>query len=533
MSDKAKELIFDEEARNLLRSGIKQLADVVGVTLGPKGRQVGVDAGWGSPKITTDGNSIVRDVQLKDQYENMGVSIGKEMASKMKDKCGDGTTTSIVLLRALVEHGVKNIAAGASPILVKRGMEKTVEAIVKHLENQAADVKKDSEIEEIATSSASGDQEVGKMIAAAFKQVGKAGVISIEESKSIETTIEIVEGMEFDRGYVSPYFATNPDTMICEMIKPAILVTDSKISSIQDILPILQEAAASATPLVIIAEEIDGDALSTLVINRLKTGLKVCAVKAPGFGDTRKAMLEDIAILTGATFISDEVGISLKDAALSMTGQAEKIDITKERTTIVGGKGKPESIQERILRIEGEKKQTESSYEIQKLEERKAKLSGGVAIIRVGATTESALKSRKQLFEDSLGSTKAAIEEGIVVGGGIALLRASKEVEIELNLTAEEKVGKEFTLEACYAPFKQLVSNSGYDSSIYLEQILEEKRTVGFDAASGQVIDLYKRGIRDPLKVVKQALLLAASAAGVVLLSECLIGEAPEDKEER
>lgn len=531
MSDKAKELIFDEEARNCLRKGIKQLTDVVGVTLGPKGRYVGVDAGWGSPKITNDGTSIARDVELKNQFENMGSSIGKEIANKMKEKCGDGTTTSLVLLGALVEHGVKNIAAGASPILVKRGMEKTVDAIIKHLEKQATSVKKDSDIEEIAISSASGEKEVGSLIAAAFKKVGKSGVISIEESKSIETTIEMVEGMQFDRGYTSAYFCTNAESMTCELSKASILVTDKKISSIQDILPLLQEAAATAASLFIIAEDIEGDALSTLVINRLKGTLKVCAVKAPGFGDRRKAMLQDIAVLTGAAFISDDTGTLLKDATLAMTGKAEKIIVTKEHTTIVGGAGTPSDIKERILQIEAEKKHTTSSYDIEKLEERKAKLSGGVAVIRVGAPTESALKGRKQLFEDSLSSTKAAIEEGVVIGGGIALLRASKAVEKEIKLDDEEAIGMHFTVQACSAPFKQLVANSGFDSSIYLEEILEAKEMIGFDVHTGKVTDLFKAGIRDPLKVVKHALQMASSAAGVILLSECLIGEALETDE--
>ena len=530
MSDKPKELIFEEEARELLRKGIKELTDVVGVTLGPKGRHVGLDASWGAPKITNDGNSIASDVELKNQYANMGASIGKEVAGKMKEKCGDGTTTSILLLGSLVEHGVKNIASGASPILVKRGIEKAVEAIVAELEKNASQVKKDSEIEEIATASASGSTEVGKNIAKAFKKVGKSGVISIEEAKGTETMIEMVEGMQFDRGYASAYFSTNAEKMICEMSKPRILVTDQKVTSAQEILSLLQATATSGQELLIIADDIDGDALSTLVVNRLRGTLKVCAVKAPGFGDRRKSLLQDIAALTGATFVSQETGIALKDADHSMLGSAEKIVVTKDNTTLINGEGSPEVIQERIAQITAEMSTTTSSYDKEKLEERKAKLSGGVAVIRVGAPTEPAMKQQKQIYEDSLNSTRAAIEEGIVVGGGIALLRASKAVEKNLNLSKDEEVGARLTFDACSAPFKQIIENSGFESSVYLEEVLSKKETFGFNVQSGKVEDLYKAGVRDPLKMVKSGLTFAASAAGIVLLSECLIGEAPEEE---
>ncbi|NGX59108.1 MAG: 60 kDa chaperonin [Chlamydiae bacterium] len=531
MPDNAKELIFEEEARELLRKGIKELTDVVGVTLGPKGRHVGLDASWGAPKITNDGSSIANDVELKDQYANMGASIGKEMAAKMKEKCGDGTTTSILLLGSLVELGVKNIAAGASPILVKRGIEKTVAAIVKQLEKSASVVKKDTEIEEIASASASGQEEVGKMIADAFQKVGKSGVISIEEAKGTETTIEMVEGLEVDRGYASAYFCTNTEKMTCEMTKPRILVTDKKITSVQEILPLLQTVATSAEELLIIADEIEGDALSTLVVNRLRGSLKVCAVKAPGFGDRRKALLEDIAILTGATLVSEETGSALKDADSSVLGGAEKLIITKDSTTIVGGVGNPSGIQDRVKQIEAEIGRTSSSYDKEKLEQRKAKLSGGVAVIHVGAPTEPALKTKKQLFEDSLNSTRSAIEEGIVIGGGIALLRAAESVKTTLKLDLEEKVGMQIVLDACSAPFKQLVQASGYDSSVFLEEVMTQKEQMGFNVQTGQIEDLIKAGIRDPLKIVKSGLLLASSAACVVLLSECLIGEAKEEAE--
>ncbi len=528
MTDKAKELIFEEEAREFLRKGIKALADVVGVTLGPKGRHVGLDGSYGSPKITNDGNSIAKDVELKDQYENMGAEIGKEVAAKMKEKCGDGTTTSILLLGSLVDHGVKNIASGASPIHVKRGIEKAVEMIIAELEKVARGVGKESEIEEIAIASASGIQEIGQMIAKAFKKVGKAGVISIEEAKGTETTIEMVEGMQFDRGYASSYFATNPDTLSCEMTNPRILVTDKKISSAQEILPILQAISTSASELLLIAEDFDGDALSTLVVNRLRGSLKVCAVKAPGFGDRRKELLQDLAALTGATFVSEERGTLLKDADSSVLGGAEKVLITKDSTTIINGEGSAEAIKGRISQIEHELKSATSPYDTDKLQERRAKLSGGVAVIRVGAPTEAALKQRKQLFEDSLNSTRAAIEEGVVTGGGVSLLRAA--TNCKLSLPKEEQVGGTIVLEACKAPFKTLIKNSGFDPSVYLEEVLSQKETFGFNVQTEKVEDLHLAGICDPLKMVKHSLKLAASAAGVVLLSECLIGEAPEEE---
>ena len=483
-------------------------------------------------KITNDGNSIVKDIELKDQYANMGVSIGKEVAIKMKEKCGDGTTTSLLLLGTLVDHGVKNIASGSSPIHVKRGIEKAVDAIVAKLEKSAAPVKKDTEIEEIAISAASGSEEVGKMIAQAFRQVGKSGVISIEEAKGVETTIEMVEGLQFDRGYSSSYFCTNREKMICEMTNCRVLVTDKKLSSIQEILPLLQSFASTAQELLIIADDIEADALATLVINRLRGILKVCAVKAPGFGDRRKAILQDIAILTGATFISEETGFMLKDATISNLGGAENVLITKDNTTLISGEGSSHDIEQRVKQIQAEIDNAESTYDKEKLQERKAKLSGGVAVIGVGAPTKSEMKQKKQLFEDSLNSTRAAIEEGVVVGGGIALLRASLAAKQELHLSNEEGVGAQITFEACTTPFRQLIENSGLESAIFLEEILNSKDHFGFNVNTGAVEDLFKAGIRDPLKIVKSGLKFAASAAGVILLSECLIGEAAEEEVE-
>ncbi len=526
-----KELIFEEEARDKLREGIDQLADVVGVTLGPKGRNVGLQASWGAPSITNDGNSIVKDIELKDQYANMGVSLGKEVASKMKEKCGDGTTSSILLLRALVQNGVKNIASGSSPITLKRGMDKAVEAIVKEIEKTSIAIKDEKETQHIAIASASGNTAVGMMIADAVQKVGKAGVITIEEGKGTDDTIEMVEGMQFDRGYISAYFCTNAEALSVEMSGAKLLITDKKISSVQEILSILQSVATTATELLIIAEEIDGDALSTLVVNKLRGTLKVCAVKAPGSGDRRKAMLEDIAVLTGATLVSEETGMLLKDATGDVLGSAEKILVNKEKTTIVGGKGNSKQIQARVKHIEAEIAKSTSSYDKEKLEERKAKLSGGVAVIRVGAATEPEMKQKKQMFEDSLNSTQAAIEEGIVIGGGCALLRASKSVSLELS--GDESVGAKIVFKACEAPFKQIVSNTGFDSSVVLEEVLASGTHFGFNAMSEKVEDLLKAGVVDPAKVVKNGLRYAVSTAGVVLLSEALIGNAPEEEEEK
>ena len=527
-----KELIFEEEARNKLREGIDKLADVVGVTLGPKGRNVGLQASWGAPTITNDGNSIVKDIELKDQYANMGVSLGKEVASKMKEKCGDGTTTSILLLRALVQNGVKNIASGASPITLKRGMDKAVEAIVKEIESTSIAIKNDNETKNIAIASASGHEEIGSLIAEAVKKVGKAGVITIEEGKSTDTTIEMVEGMQFERGYVSAYFCTKAENMSVEMSDAKVLITDKKISSVQEILPILQAIASTATELLIIAEDIEGDALSTLVVNKIRGSLKVCAVKAPGFGDRRKAMLEDIAILTGGTLVAEETGMLLKDATIAVLGSAEKILVTKEKTTLVGGHGNHKDIQARVKQIEAESANATSSYDKEKLDERKAKLSGGVAVIRVGAATEPEMKQKKQMFEDSLNSTRAAIEEGIVIGGGCALLRAGKSAQGTLKLEGDEAIGSTIVFKACEAPFKQIVSNTGLDSSVILDQVLAEGPHFGFNALTETVEDLLKSGVVDPAKVIKNALRLAVSTAGVVLLSEALIGNAPEDEEE-
>ncbi len=528
MSTQAKELVFEEKARQHLREGIEKLANTVSVTLGPNGRNVGLEASFGAPTITNDGNSIVRDIEFKDQYVNMGASLAKEVASKMKEKCGDGTTTSILLLHALVQNGVKNIASGTSPIALKRGMEKAVDAIIKELQKGAIAVKNETEIKNIATVSASGNKEIGNCIATAIEKAGKEGVIKIEEGKSTETTIEVVEGMQFDRGYTSAYFCTNGETLTVEMSQAKILVTDKKISSVQEILPLLQATASTGKELLIIADDIEGDALSTLVVNKLRGTLKVCAVKAPEFGDRRKAVLEDIAILTGATLITEETGMSLKEATFDQLGEAGKIIVSKDKTLLIQGMGDASQLQGRIRQLEAESKKLEPGYDKEKLESRKAKLAGGVAVIYVGAATETEMKQKKQAFEDSLNSTKAALEEGVVPGGGVALLRAAKAAEL-LNLQGEELVGAHIVLKACQAPLRQIVTNTGLDSSLILEEVMKKEFSFGFNAHAEKVEDLLNAGVVDPVKVVRSALQYASSVAGVVLLSEVLIGDAPED----
>lgn len=531
MSSTPKEIIFEEEARDLLLTGIKKLADVVAVTLGPKGRNVGLEKSWGAPTITNDGSSIVKDITLKNQYENMGVAMAKEVAQKIKEKCGDGTTTGTLLLRALVENGIKHISSGASPIGIKRGIEKAVDAVVKEIEKFAIPVKDSSEIRNVATVSASGNKAIGEIITEAMEKVGKSGVITIEQAKGTETTIEMVEGMQFDRGYISAYFCTNPNKMTVEMDNAQILLIDRKISNVHELLPVLQATATTGKELLIIAEDIEGDALSTLVVNKLRGTLKVAAVKAPGFGDRRKAMLQDIAVLTNATVVSEDTGMSLKEIPASVLGSAGKVTVNKENTVIINGAGSKKQVSERVKQIENEISATKSTYDKEKLEERKAKLSGGVAVIHVGAATEIELNQKKQMFEDSLSSTKAAIEEGIVPGGGVALLRASKAIE-SLKLQGDEAVGAKLVSQACEAPIRQIVNNAGFDGSVILSQVQKSAVNFGFNAMTDVVEDLVKAGVIDPAKVVKNALTHAASVAGIVLISEALIADAQEEEEE-
>lgn len=529
MSTQPKEIIFEEAAREKLYSGMKQLADVVSSTLGPRGRNVGLDKGWGAPTITNDGSNIVRDFELKDPYENMGVAIVKEVVQKIKEKCGDGTTTGTILVKTLVQLGLKYVSSGASPISLKRGMEKAIDAVISSLEKAAISIESQKEIVNIATASASSNQEIGKMIGEAIEKVGKTGVITIEEAKGTETSIEIVEGMQFDRGYLSSYFITNNEKMIVEMKNAALLLVDKKISSIHDLLPILQSIASTGKELLIIAEDVEGDVLSTLVVNRMRGTLKVCAVKSPGFGDRRKALLEDIAIMTGATVVNEEAGVSLKDADQSVLGQCEIITITKEHTTIVSSHGNKTLIESRVRQIEAEIKNTTSSYDREKLEERKAKLSGGVAQIRVGAATEPELKNKKQAFEDSLNSTKAALESGVVAGGGAELVRAARNAIPKLNLVGDELLGAKIVQVACEAPLRQIVANSGKDPSVILGEILTKGPHYGFNALTDEIENLVTSGVIDPVKVIKNCLTYASSAAGITLISEALISDAPED----
>lgn len=532
MSTSAKEIIFEEEARECLQKGIKQLADVVACTLGPRGRNVGLEKSWGAPTITNDGSSIVRDIELVNPYENMGASMVKEVVEKVKEICGDGTTTTTLLLNTLVESGVKHIASGISPISLKRGIEKAVEAIVKELEKQAIKIHGTKMIRNIATVSASGNSEVGDLIADAMEKVGETGVITIEEGKGTKTTIELVEGMQFDRGYLSPYFCTNNEKQVVEMRHPKILLTDKKLSNVHDILMTLQSVATSGDEILIIAEDIEGDVLSTLVVNKLRGFLKVCAVKAPGFGDRKKAMLEDIAILTGSTVATEDAGINLKELPLEMLGSAEKVLIAKDTTTIINGNGNAAAIEARIKQIEAEIEQCTSTYDKEKLQERRGKLSGGVAVIEVGAATEPEMKQKKQAFEDSLNSTRAAQELGIVPGGGVALLRASQVVS-QLKLSADEAAGAEVVFKACQAPIKQIAVNAGHDGSVVLTETLQSNNPhFGFNAVTEKMEDLMEAGVIDPAKVLINALLHASSAARIVLISEALITDAPPSESE-
>ena len=533
MSTTAKDIIFEEAARDKLLGGITKLSDVIASTLGPKGHTVGLDKSWGAPTITNDGGGIVKEIELADDFENMGVSMAKEVAAKMKEKCGDGTTTAMLLMHTMVQKGVKNIASGASPILVKRGMEKAVTAMIAKIDEMAVAVKGSEETRNLATAAASGDTEVGDMITEAVEKVGQAGVITIEEGKGTETVMDVVEGMQFDRGYLSPYFCTDAEKMIIEMANAKLLLIEKKVSSIHELLPVLQSTASTGEQLLIIAEDIEGDALATLVVNRLRGTLKVAAIKAPGFGDRRKAMLQDIAVMTGATVVSEDTGItlaSLQESASQCLGSAEKITINKDRTTIVAGSDHEEAIEARVKQIEAEYDAATSSYDQEKLAERKAKLMGGVAVIRVGAATEPEVKHKKRIFEDSLNSTQRAIEEGVVVGGGVCLLEASQAID-ELTLEGDEATGAKIVREACQAPARQLAENSGMDASVIIEEIKSAGKNHGLNVMTEQVEDLSKAGVIDPAKVVKNALSHAVSTAGIVLISEALMTDAKDEDE--
>lgn len=524
----AKQLSFGDEARKKIQAGVDKLAEAVKVTLGPKGRNVVLEKKWGSPTITKDGVTVAKEVDLEDPYENMGAQMVKEVASKTSDVAGDGTTTATLLAQIIYREGLKTVTAGANPMAVKRGVEKAVERVVEQLKKLSQSVKGRTEISQVATIAANNDSTIGNIIADAMEKVGKDGVITVEEAKGMETTLEVVEGMEFDNGYLSPYFVTNPEAMEVELEEPYILLHDKKISSAKDLVPIMEQVARQGKALVIIAEDVEGEALATLVVNKLRGTLSCAAVKAPGFGERRKAMLEDMAILTGGKVISEEVGLKLENASLDLLGRAKKVKMTKDKTTIVEGAGDTNAIKGRIDQIRVERDKTTSDYDREKLEERLAKLAGGVAVINVGAATETEMKEKKARVEDALHATRAAVEEGIVPGGGVALLRCIEALE-ELKLEGDEEIGKNIIKKAIQEPARQLAENAGKEGSIIVQKVLEKKDTnFGYNAAKDTFEDLVKAGIIDPTKVTRVALQNAASVASLLITTEALVSEIPE-----
>ena len=526
----AKDIKFDIEARDGLKRGVDALANAVKVTLGPKGRNVIISKSFGAPTVTKDGVSVAKEIELENELENMGAQMVKEVASKTNDLAGDGTTTATVLAQAIVKEGLKNVAAGANPMDLKRGIDKAVAAIVTDLEKQAQKVGNSSEkIKQVAAISANNDNTIGDLIATAFTKVGKEGVITVEEAKGMETYVDVVEGMQFDRGYLSPYFVTDADKMIADLENPYILLFDKKISNLNEILPILEPVAQSSRPLLIIAEDVDGQALATLVVNKLRGGLKIAAVKAPGFGDRRKAMLEDIAILTGGTVISEERGFSLENATLDLLGTAETVTVDKDNTTVVNGAGNADAIKARINQIKAQIETTTSDYDKEKLQERLAKLAGGVAVLYVGAASEVEMKEKKDRVDDALHATRAAVEEGIVAGGGVALVRAKKVLTQITTENIDETTGIQIINKAVEAPLRTIVENAGGEGSVVLNKILEGKKDFGYDAKSDDYVDMLKAGIIDPKKVTRVALENAASVAGMILTTECALIDVKED----
>src|SRR6266436_3173050 len=525
----AKEVRFHADARDRMLRGVDTLANAVKVTLGPKGRNVVLDKSYGAPRITKDGVTVAKEIELSDKFENMGAQMVKEVASKTSDSVGDGTTTATVLAQAIVREGVKAVAAGMNPMDLKRGVDMAVAAVIEDIKKRSKKVSTNAEIAQVGTISANGDREIGDMIAKAMQKVGNEGVITIEEAKSLETELDVVEGMQFDRGYISPYFVTNAEKMICELEHPYILLFEKKLSGLQVMLPLLEAVVQSGKPLLIVAEEIEGEALATLVVNKLRGGLKVAAVKAPGFGDRRKAMLEDIAILTGGQVISEDLGIKLENVTTAMLGRAKKVIIEKEKCTIVDGAGKKKDIEARVGQIKAQIEETTSDYDKEKLQERLAKLAGGVAVIRVGGATEIEVKEKKDRVEDALNATRAAVEEGIVPGGGVALLYASRSLA-QLSVDGEDqKAGVNIVRKAIQSPIRQILENSGVEGSIVVGKIMEHKsETYGFDAQSEEYVDLVDSGIVDPAKVVRAALQDAASVAGLLVTTEAMVAEAPK-----
>jgi chaperonin GroEL len=525
----AKEVRFAQDARERMLRGVDILAEAVKVTLGPKGRNVVLEKSFGAPRVTKDGVTVAKDIELEDKFENMGAQMVREVASKTSDTAGDGTTTATVLAQAIVKEGAKSVAAGANPMDLKRGVDLAVHAIVEELKSKAKKVTNNSEIAQVATISANGDGEVGKIIAEAMAKVGKEGVITVEEAKSLETELNVVEGMQFDRGYISPYFVTNADKMTVELEDPLVLIHEKKLSGLQAMLPVLESVVQSGKPLLIIAEDVEGEALATLVVNKLRGGLKVAAVKAPGFGDRRKAMLEDIAILTGGTMIAEDLGIKLENVTLNMLGRAKRISIDKENTTIVDGAGKKKDIEGRVNQIKAQIEDTTSDYDREKLQERLAKLAGGVAVIKVGGATEVEVKERKDRVDDALHATRAAVEEGIVPGGGVALLRAGKSLDKLKAENEDQKVGVNIVRRAIQWPARQIALNAGEDGSVVVGKVMESTSyAYGFNAQTGQYGDLISQGVIDPAKVVRCALQDAASVAGLLITTEAMIAEKPK-----
>ena len=525
----AKEVKFAVDARDRMLHGIDTLTHAVRVTLGPKGRNVILDKSFGAPRITKDGVTVAKEIELEDKFENMGAQMVREVASKTSDEAGDGTTTATILAHAIVKEGAKAVAAGMNPMDLKRGVDLAVEAVVTDLHKNSKNVTSNEEIAQVGTISANGDAEIGRFLADAMKKVGNEGVITVEEAKSLETELEVVEGMQFDRGYISPYFITNADKMRVEMDDPYILIYEKKLSGLQELLPLLEAVVQSAKPLLIVAEDIEGEALATLVVNKLRGGLKVAAVKAPGFGDRRKAMLEDIAILTGGQAISEDLGLKLENVTLNMLGRAKKVMIDKENTTIVNGTGKKSDIQARISQIKAQIEETTSDYDREKLQERLAKLAGGVAVIRVGGATETEVKERKDRVDDAMHATRAAVEEGILPGGGVALLRASEALKKLRTQNDDQKTGVEIVRKALSWPARQIAINAGEDGSVVVGKILEKDTyAYGFDAQSGEYVNMVSKGIIDPTKVVRAALQGAASIAGLLITTEAMVAELPK-----
>ena len=524
-----KDVRFGSDAREKLLRGVDILADAVKVTLGPKGRNVVIEKSYGAPRTTKDGVTVAKEIELHDKFENMGAQMVREVASKTNDAAGDGTTTATVLAHAIVREGSKAVAAGMNPMDLKRGVEQAVEAVVADLKKRSKKVKSNDEIGQVGTISANGDKLIGQMIAKAMAKVGNEGVITVEEAKGIETELEVVEGMQFDRGYISPYFITNVDKMLAVMEEPYILIHEKKISTLQPILPLLETVMQAGRPLVIIAEEVDGEALATLVVNKLRGGLKVAAVKAPGFGDRRKAMLEDIAIVTGGQVITEDLGIKLENVKLAMLGTAKKVSITKDDTTIIDGAGKKADIQARVSQIKAQLDETDSDYDKEKLQERLAKLAGGVAVIRVGGATEVEVKDKKDRVDDALNATKAAVEEGILPGGGAALLYATRALHGLTGENEDQTAGIAIVRKAIQSPIRQIAENSGVEASIVVGRLLEQKsNTFGFDAQNEAYVDLVEEGIVDPTKVVRTALQNAASVAGLLITTEAMVAERPK-----